>query len=160
MSPPMAVLNTVPGIPGLHSSISKTLLRSIILYLIQKKRSVQRRHRLSKTYITYAYKPFSHVHAGVPGGLVGYPRAYQNQWCGFNSYGVHILVGIFLALKKIQAENARSVLATYDENRRAVEMLNPMRDKNEGTYIPGGRRDDTCDHVLSTRSLRVKPPTS
>ena len=26
--------------------------------------------------------------------------------------------------------------------------------------IPRGRRDDTCDHGLSTRSLRVKPPTS
>ena len=24
--------------------------------------------------------------------------------------------------------------ATFDENRRAVGMLNPMRDKNEGTY--------------------------
>ena len=38
-------------------------------------------------------------------------------------------------------------------------MLNPMRDKNEGTYR-GERRDDTCDHGLSRRSLRVKPPTS
>ena len=38
-------------------------------------------------------------------------------------------------------------------------MLNPMRDKNEGTYR-GERRDDTCDHGLSRRSLRVQPPTS
>ena len=28
-------------------------------------------------------------------------------------------------------------LATFDENRRAVGMLNPMRDKNEGTYRGG-----------------------
>ena len=27
-------------------------------------------------------------------------------------------------------------------------------------YIPGGRRDDTCDHGLPRRSLKVKPPTS
>ena len=25
-------------------------------------------------------------------------------------------------------------------------MPNPMRDKNEGTYRGGRRRDDTCDH--------------
>ena len=34
-------------------------------------------------------------------------------------------------------------------------MLNPMSDKNERT-CRGGRRDDTCDHGLSRRSLRVK----
>ena len=32
--------------------------------------------------------------------------------------------------------------ATFDENRRAMGMLNPMLDKNEGTYR-GGRRDHT-----------------
>ena len=38
-------------------------------------------------------------------------------------------------------------------------MLNPMRDKKEGTYISGGERsDDACDHGLSIRLLRVKPP--
>ena len=42
----------------------------------------------------------------VPGGLVGYPRAYKNQFREFNSHRVHIrvLVGtfsqlLFLALK-------------------------------------------------------------
>ena len=49
--------------------------------------------------------------------------------------------------------------STFDENRRAVGMLHPMRDKNLG-HVPGGRRDDTCDHGLSRRSPRVKPPTS
>ena len=38
-------------------------------------------------------------------------------------------------------------------------MLNPMRDRKKGPY-PGGRRDDTCDHGLSRRSLRVKPLTN
>ena len=33
-------------------------------------------------------------------------------------------------------------------------MLNPMRDKS-WRHVPGGRRDDTCDHGLSRRSLRV-----
>ena len=28
-------------------------------------------------------------------------------------------------------------MATFDENRRAVGMLNPMRNKNEGTYRGG-----------------------
>ena len=36
-------------------------------------------------------------------------------------------------------------------------MLNPMRDKN-WRHVPGERRDDTCEHGLSRRSLRVKPP--
>ena len=31
------------------------------------------------------------------------------------------------------------------KNRRAVGVLNPMRNKN-GRQEPGGRRDDTCDH--------------
>ena len=26
-------------------------------------------------------------------------------------------------------------------------------------HVPGGRRDDNCDHGLSRRSSRVKPPT-
>ena len=34
-------------------------------------------------------------------------------------------------------------------------VLNPMRDKNEGTCIPGGR-DNACDHGLSRKSLREK----
>ena len=39
---------------------------------------------------------------------------------------------------------------TFDENRRSVGILNPMRDKNEGTYRGGGR-DDTYDHDWSRR---------
>ena len=39
------------------------------------------------------------------------------------------------------------------KNRRALGLLNPMRDKN-GRQEPGGR-DDTCDHVLS-RSWKVE----
>ena len=36
-------------------------------------------------------------------------------------------------------------LATLDENRRAVGILNPVRDK-KGRHVPGGgEREDTCD---------------
>ena len=42
---------------------------------------------------------------------------------------------------------------------RAVGKLNPVRDRKEGTSR-GGRRDDSCDHGLPRRPLRVKPPTS
>ena len=35
------------------------------------------------------------------------------------------------------------------KNRRALGMLNPLRDKSEGTYIPDGERDDACGHRLS-----------
>jgi len=38
-------------------------------------------------------------------------------------------------------------------------MLNPMRDKNEGT-CPGGEGATPVTHGLSRRLLRVKPPTS
>ena len=44
-------------------------------------------------------------------------------------------------------------LATFDDNRRAMGMLNPMKKKKR---VPGGRRVDTCDHGFSTSSSRVK----
>ena len=70
------------------------------------------------------------------------------------SPSAHTRRDFFLQLRKARERE----LATVDENRRAVGMLNPMRDKIEGTYRGG--RDDTCDHGLSRRSLRVKPPTN
>ena len=43
-------------------------------------------------------------------------------------------VGTF-SCAQIDSRKARErELAKFDENRRAVGMLNPMRDKNEGTY--------------------------
>ena len=32
--------------------------------------------------------------------------------------------------------------AKINENRRAMGMLNPVRENNEGMFILGGRRDD------------------
>ena len=43
----------------------------------------------------------TYVLTGVPGSLVGYPRAYYNQFREFNSHRVHYSQGLFLALKKI-----------------------------------------------------------
>ena len=67
--------------------------------------------------------------------------------------------GTFSCIKIDWRKARERELATLNENRRAVGMLKPMRDKNKGTHR-GGRRDDTCDHGLSRRSQRVKPPTS
>ena len=58
--------------------------------------------------------------ARVPGGLVGYSRAYRNHFCEFNSHRVHILVGTF-SCKKVDWRKAQErELATFDENRREV----------------------------------------
>ena len=43
-------------------------------------------------------------YADVSGGLVGYPRAYQNQFRGFNSHRAHILVGTFSRIKLISGK--------------------------------------------------------
>ena len=45
-------------------------------------------------------------------------------------------------------------LATFDENRQAVGMLNPMRDKNEGTYR--GRRGRHLSPRLVQKMAEVK----
>ena len=50
---------------------------------------------------------------------------------------MHILVGTFSCIKIDQRKARDRELATFDENRRAVGMLSPMRDKNEGTYRGG-----------------------
>ena len=41
------------------------------------------------------------MYAGVPGGLVGFPGAYRNQFREFNSHRVHILVGTFSCVKTL-----------------------------------------------------------
>ena len=56
-------------------------------------------------------------------------------------------------------ESVSYLAGIFDENRRAVGMLNPIRDKKQ-RHVTGGRRVATCDHGLSRSSLRVKPPTS
>ena len=65
---------------------------------------------------------------------------------------------------KIDWRNARvRELATFDENRRSVEMLNAEHHlcakKNQGP-LPGCETDDTRDHGLSKTSLKINLPTS
>ena len=89
--------------------------------------------------------------AGVPGGLLGGPRTHsRSTWW----------VRIFSRIKTDWRKARERELATFDDNRRAVGMLTPMRDKKEGTYRGREGMTPTCDHDLSRRSLRVKPPTS
>ena len=81
--------------------------------------------------------------------------SYQDQLRGFK-YHRCMLVGPFSCIKKMNSGQRESELATFDENRLPVGMLNPKRDKKiKGTYR-GGRRVDTCDHGLSKTSLRVR----
>ena len=81
---------------------------------------------------------------GVPGSLVGHPRAYQ-----FNSVGssltecIHTRKDVFLAWKILTSgKREPRELAAFDENRRAaVRMLNPVRaiKMKARTYRGGGR---------------------
>ena len=54
------------------------------------------------------------------------------------------------------AERARRESAQFDANRRAMRLLNPMRDKMKGR-AEGGGTEDTYDHGLFRRSLRIRP---
>ena len=65
----------------------------------------------------------------------------------------------FFLHKNSLAESARAWASNIRWKWPSSGLLNPMRDRN-WRHIPGGIRDDTCDHGLSRRSLRVKPPTS
>ena len=58
-------------------------------------------------------------------------------------------------------KDGTAVTHTYVHAGNYAGAVNPMRDKN-GRHVPGGRRDDTCDHGLSRRRpLGAKnPPTS
>ena len=46
---------------------------------------------------------------------------------------------------------ARGVVAKFEENRRAMGMLNPLRENNEGLCRGEGRAPTTCYHGLSSR---------
>ena len=82
------------------------------------------------------------------------PVAYQvilepgvSQFREFESPRVHTRInswGLFLVHKLTYLRKPRErELAQLDENRRAVGLLNPMRDKNR-RQEHGGRRDDIC----------------
>ena len=63
--------------------------------------------------------------------------------------------GLFL-VNKLTCGKRESVSWQYSMNNQLpLGLLNPMRDKKL-RRVPGGRRDDTCDHGLSTnRNVEV-----
>ena len=69
-----------------------------------------------------------------------------------------ILVGIVSRIKNDQRKSRERELATFDENRRAAGMLNEPYARKKVRHVPGERRDSTCDHGLSRRSLRENLP--
>ena len=104
------------------------------------------------------------------------PRAYkisswqvssrlQNQFSrGFDSHPVHIhvLVGT-LSCKKIYTSGNRESVSYYDRDIHSMKIDERWEWWTlSWRHVPGRRADtySTCDHGLSTRPLRVKPPTS
>ena len=64
------------------------------------------------------------VAAGVPGGLVGGPRAYvhtKDQFRGFQSHRVQTRKGVFLH-KKILAESARARTVSEQHSMKVDEQ--------------------------------------
>ena len=106
---------------------------------------------LGTTGTTYKCYQAIEMPTGRPGGVAGYPRAcyYRSiSWVRVppSAYS-YKFVGAF-SCAQIDSRKARKrELATFDESRRAVEMLSPMRD-NSWRNVPGGRRDDTWVHSL------------
>lgn len=57
-----------------------------------------------------------------------------------------MLVGIFSCLKTYRRKAQERELAAFDDNRRSVGLLNPVRDKTKARFVEN--------------RLKVKPPTS
>ena len=96
------------------------------------------------------------VSAGHPGGVAGYCRAcYRSiSWVRVPPSAYSYKLSGTFSCAQIDSRKARErELARFDESRRAVGMLDPMRDKN-WRHVPGGR-GNTWDHNLS-RSWKVK----
>ena len=110
-----------------------------------------------------------HIYFLIPGGLVGGPRAYiKINFAGFKSHRVHarmyVCMGFLLHERNwLLAESARRAWVRYIRWKSTSSgnecWTLSMRDK-KWRHVPGGGRVDTCDHGVSRRSSRVKPPTS
>ena len=106
------------------------------------------------------------THLGVQGCICiepVAPVAYQvnldpgiGQFREFEPRRVHARINSLglLFVHKLTCGKRESVSSQHSmKNRRAVGLLNPMRDKNRRQE--SGRRDDICDHGLS-RSWKVE----
>ena len=71
-----------------------------------------------------------------------------------------MLVGAFSCIQKLNSGKRKSMrhLRSYIIDEQCTTVLNPTRDKKR--HVPGGTGNDTGEHCLSKRSLRVKPSTS
>ena len=57
----------------------------------------------------------TYCHIGVPGGLVGGPRAYQDQFRGFKSHRVYARRGFFF-IRKLNSGKHESVSQLHSMN--------------------------------------------
>ena len=76
--------------------------------------------------------------------LIAYESRGSNPG-GFPKKQINRLLCSFFSSRKARERE----LAKFHENRRAGWECWNLRHKNEGMFIPGGRRDDTCYHGLS-----------
>ena len=79
------------------------------------------------------------------------------SWVQF-SPSAHTRTDFFLH-KNWLAESARAWVSNIRWKSTSIGNAE-LYARQKWRHVPGGRRDDTCDHGLSRRSLRVKPPTS
>ena len=110
--------------------------------------SYEHRHLVNKRNIEKACHSSGIVY-GIS-GVSGYPRAWYIRWFReFESPRVYTRNswGFFLAHKLTCGKRESVSLKHPTKYQRAVRLLNPMRDKI-WRQEPGGRRDDTCNHVL------------
>ena len=73
----------------------------------------------------------------VAGGLVGGPGAYYNRFRRVKCHRVYTAQECFSNQKLIAGKRENVSLATFDEIRRAVRIIDPSGDKGEGMYREG-----------------------
>ena len=66
-----------------------------------------------------------------PGGIVGGPRAYPNQFLWVEVSPSARSLGHFLGYETDWRKARERELSRFDEDRRPVGMLNPMRDQKQ-----------------------------
>ena len=95
---------------------------------------------------------------GRLGGISGNPRAWYKSVREFEPHRVHTRInslGLFVVDKLTCGKRELAIRRTLDENRRAVGLLNPTRDKSWRQEQGRRRVDTSCDHGLS-RSWKVE----
>ena len=82
------------------------------------------------------------------------PSDFDRLISGYRLTQTALLRDPYCTSNELDAEDS---LAKFDENRRAVGMLNPLRDKNGGMFIPMGQgTKHLLVPVTSAQFVRVK----